>query len=178
MCKSTLKSKNDLNCRTFNQYLRLCKRIAYECPIQHISDTFFRLLVQYVVSCCQSNRLILTLPFACARMRRFQLFNYLKTQYRRSLAWQNARKCWTCHAVWISQLARCSAKTVILMSHRCIASMPGPTSLSKPFLMTFSLNTAVSVLMNAFCAGSQSTSNFIPTLLMQSLAKAAMTRMS
>ena len=34
--------------RTFNQYLRLCKRIAYECPIKHISDTFYRLLVHYV----------------------------------------------------------------------------------------------------------------------------------
>ena len=36
--------------RTFNQYLRLCKRIAYDTPILHISDTFYRLLVHYVVS--------------------------------------------------------------------------------------------------------------------------------
>ena len=35
---------------TFNQYMRLCKRIAYECPIEHISDTFYRLLDNYKVS--------------------------------------------------------------------------------------------------------------------------------
>ena len=30
-------------------YLRLAKQIAYECPITHISDTFYKLLHKHVV---------------------------------------------------------------------------------------------------------------------------------
>jgi len=36
--------------RVFNTNLRLVKRIAFECPVTHISDTFFKLLMKFVVS--------------------------------------------------------------------------------------------------------------------------------
>ena len=35
--------------RQFNYYLKVMKRIAYECPLTHISDTFFVVFYQYKV---------------------------------------------------------------------------------------------------------------------------------
>ena len=37
-------------CRVFNQYLLLVKHLAFDCPIAHIADVFYRLLNEYIVS--------------------------------------------------------------------------------------------------------------------------------
>lgn len=49
--KATKSKKQPHICRTFNQYLRLVKRIAYHSPIIYIADTFYKLLNTYAVSC-------------------------------------------------------------------------------------------------------------------------------
>ena len=36
--------------RQFNYYLKVIKRVAFECPIIHISDAFYILFSKYVVS--------------------------------------------------------------------------------------------------------------------------------
>ena len=74
-------------------YLRLAKHIAYECPIVHISDTFYKLLHKHVVSFNfvksaseQSGDVIELIPiYVLIRKANFRMSVFLRTPFLLSL---------------------------------------------------------------------------------------------
>jgi len=91
---------NCVTFRVFNTYLRLVKRIAYNCPVTHISDTFFKLLLKFIVSFSNNSASVWDMQIKWRNINRRPFFNIFWEQ-RMSLSAKSAKQrgftLWWCY---------------------------------------------------------------------------------